>query len=57
MSDAGEPLTDRQKKEIAVWFLSNAPAGEIHYVAKGSPPPLPPAPSSLIPTHVIELNV
>jgi hypothetical protein len=35
MSDAGEPLTDRQKKEIAVWFLSNAPAGEIHYVAKG----------------------
>ncbi|KAL6657378.1 hypothetical protein ACP70R_005158 [Stipagrostis hirtigluma subsp. patula] len=37
MSDdggAGEPLTDGQKLEIAVWFLSNAPAGEIHYVAK-----------------------
>ncbi|RCV14464.1 hypothetical protein SETIT_2G428400v2 [Setaria italica] len=37
MSDeggAGEPLSDRQKREIAVWFLSNAPAGEIHYVAK-----------------------
>jgi hypothetical protein len=45
MSDeggAGEPLSDRQKREIAVWFLSNAPAGEIHYVAKGNPPaPLP----------------
>ncbi|TVU37264.1 hypothetical protein EJB05_10570, partial [Eragrostis curvula] len=39
MSDdgaAGEPLSDRQKKEIAVWFLSNAPSGEIHYVAKGN---------------------
>ncbi|CAL5071217.1 unnamed protein product [Urochloa decumbens] len=37
MSDqggAGDPLSDSQKKEIAVWFLSNAPAGEIHYVAK-----------------------
>ncbi|KAL6896891.1 hypothetical protein ACP4OV_007463 [Aristida adscensionis] len=34
MSDAGEPLSDRHKREIAVWFLSNAPAGEIHYVAK-----------------------
>ncbi|KAF0928463.1 hypothetical protein E2562_004108, partial [Oryza meyeriana var. granulata] len=37
MSDgagAGEELSDRQKREIAVWFLSNAPAGEIHYVAK-----------------------
>ncbi|KAG2647473.1 F-actin-capping protein subunit alpha-like [Panicum virgatum] len=37
MSDeggAGEPLSDSQKREIAVWFLSNAPAGEIHYVAK-----------------------
>ncbi|KAM0922051.1 hypothetical protein ACQ4PT_006316 [Festuca glaucescens] len=37
MSDddgAGEQLTDDQKREIAVWFLSNAPAGEIHYVAK-----------------------
>jgi hypothetical protein len=27
-----------EKREIAVWFLSNAPAGEIHYVAKGNPP-------------------
>ncbi|KAL5197841.1 hypothetical protein ABZP36_001353 [Zizania latifolia] len=49
MSDgAGEELSDRQKREIAVWFLSNAPAGEIHYVAKGNPPtqhpPLPPDP-------------
>uniref|UniRef100_A0A804QHU2 F-actin-capping protein subunit alpha n=1 Tax=Zea mays TaxID=4577 RepID=A0A804QHU2_MAIZE len=37
MSDeggAGEPLSDRQKREIATWFLSNAPAGEIHYIAK-----------------------
>lgn len=37
MSDddgAGEQLSDDQKREIAVWFLSNAPAGEIHYVAK-----------------------
>nr|CAB3458937.1 unnamed protein product [Digitaria exilis] len=36
MSDeagAGEPLSDHQKREIAVWFLSNAPAGEIHYAA------------------------
>ena len=44
MSDeggAGEPLSDSQKREIAVWFLSNAPAGEIHYVAKGNPPPIP----------------
>uniref|UniRef100_A0A0E0LJP5 F-actin-capping protein subunit alpha n=1 Tax=Oryza punctata TaxID=4537 RepID=A0A0E0LJP5_ORYPU len=40
MSD-GEELSDRQKREIAVWFLSNAPAGEIHYVAKGKPPTLP----------------
>ncbi|XP_051213752.1 F-actin-capping protein subunit alpha [Lolium perenne] len=31
---AGEQLTDDQKREIAVWFLSNAPAGEIRYVAK-----------------------
>uniref|UniRef100_A0ACD5YC87 Uncharacterized protein n=1 Tax=Avena sativa TaxID=4498 RepID=A0ACD5YC87_AVESA len=31
---AGEQLSDDQKQEIAVWFLSNAPAGEIHYVAK-----------------------
>jgi capping protein alpha len=40
--DAGEQLSDDQKREIAVWFLSNAPAGEIHYVAKGNrPPPSP----------------
>ncbi|XP_047067129.1 F-actin-capping protein subunit alpha [Lolium rigidum] len=31
---AGEQLSDDQKREIAVWFLSNAPAGEIRYVAK-----------------------
>ncbi|KAM3371869.1 hypothetical protein ACQJBY_018987 [Aegilops geniculata] len=37
MSDdggAGEPLSGDQKREIAVWFLANAPTGEIHYVAK-----------------------
>lgn len=28
-------LTDDQKIEIAKWFLLNAPAGEIQYVAKG----------------------
>ncbi|GAB4855593.1 hypothetical protein Ancab_024214 [Ancistrocladus abbreviatus] len=27
-------LSDKQKKEIAKWFLINAPAGEIQYVAK-----------------------
>jgi capping protein alpha len=37
---AGEQLTDGQKREIAVWFLSNAPAGEIRYVAKGNRPHL-----------------
>jgi len=31
---AGEQLSDDQKREIAVWFLANAPTGEIHYVAK-----------------------
>lgn len=30
-------LTDDQKIEIAKWFLLNAPAGEIQYVAKGLP--------------------
>ncbi|KAI5022591.1 hypothetical protein ZWY2020_059321 [Hordeum vulgare] len=37
MSGAGgadEPLSGDQKREIAVWFLANAPADEIHYVAK-----------------------
>lgn len=29
-----EKLNPKQKKEIAKWFLLNAPAGEIHYVAK-----------------------
>ncbi|KQK14692.1 hypothetical protein BRADI_1g18110v3 [Brachypodium distachyon] len=29
-----QQLSDGQKREIAVWFLSRAPAGEIHYVAK-----------------------
>ncbi|GFY88983.1 subunits of heterodimeric actin filament capping protein Capz superfamily [Actinidia rufa] len=29
-------LSDKQKKEIAKWFLLNSPAGEIQYVAKGS---------------------
>lgn len=28
-------LSDKEKKDIAVWFLSNAPVGEISYVAKG----------------------
>ncbi|XP_078159871.1 subunits of heterodimeric actin filament capping protein Capz superfamily [Carex rostrata] len=27
-------LSDKEKKDIAVWFLSNAPVGEISYVAK-----------------------
>lgn len=30
-------LSYDQKKEIAKWFLLNAPAGEINYVAKGTP--------------------
>ncbi|KAK9161557.1 hypothetical protein Syun_007898 [Stephania yunnanensis] len=29
-----EELSDEQKKEIAKWFLTHAPAGEIQYVAK-----------------------
>ncbi|OAY68996.1 F-actin-capping protein subunit alpha [Ananas comosus] len=32
--EAAAELTDKQKKEIAKWFLTNAPAGEINYVAK-----------------------
>lgn len=28
-------LSDKQKKEIAKWFLLNSPAGEIQYIAKG----------------------
>lgn len=31
----GEQLGDKQRKEIAKWFLLNSPAGEIQYVAKG----------------------
>lgn len=28
-------LSDKQKIEIAKWFLLNSPPGEIQYVAKG----------------------
>ncbi|KAG6474828.1 hypothetical protein ZIOFF_064043 [Zingiber officinale] len=38
MADGGgeepEELSDKQKAEIARWFLTSAPAGEIQYVAK-----------------------
>ncbi|KAK8946758.1 F-actin-capping protein subunit alpha [Platanthera zijinensis] len=35
MADPENPeLTEKQKKEIAKWFLANAPTGEIQYVAK-----------------------
>ncbi|KAA3472644.1 F-actin-capping protein subunit alpha-like [Gossypium australe] len=34
MAEEGTELSDKQKKEIAKWFLLNAPAGEIQYVAK-----------------------
>lgn len=35
-SDAVSPtISYQEKKEIAKWFLLNAPAGEIKYVAKG----------------------
>ncbi|RWV95855.1 hypothetical protein GW17_00041476 [Ensete ventricosum] len=34
--DEPEELSDKQKAEIAKWFLANAPAGEIQYVAKGA---------------------
>jgi len=29
-------LSEKQKVEIAKWFLLNSPPGEIQYVAKGS---------------------
>lgn len=32
----GPELSAEQKEEIAKWFLTNAPAGEIQYVAKGA---------------------
>ncbi|KAJ4753580.1 F-actin-capping protein subunit alpha-2 [Rhynchospora pubera] len=32
--EAQAELSDKEKKDIAVWFLSNAPVGEISYVAK-----------------------
>lgn len=35
MAEEETELRDKQKKEIAKWFLLNAPAGEIQYVAKG----------------------
>lgn len=35
--EAASQLTDKQKIEIAKWFLLNSPAGEIQYVAKGNP--------------------
>ncbi|XP_020267115.1 F-actin-capping protein subunit alpha isoform X2 [Asparagus officinalis] len=35
MADGSEEeIGEKQKKEIAKWFLANAPAGEIQYVAK-----------------------
>nr|KJB45290.1 hypothetical protein B456_007G300100 [Gossypium raimondii] len=34
MAEEETELSDKQKKEIAKWFLLNAPAGEIQYVAK-----------------------
>lgn len=30
-----QQLSDKQKLEIAKWFLTNSPPGEIQYVAKG----------------------
>ena len=36
MADIEETeLSNKQKKEIAKWFLLNSPVGEIQYVAKG----------------------
>ncbi|KAJ4968230.1 hypothetical protein NE237_014931 [Protea cynaroides] len=32
--EESQELSDKQKKEIAKWFLVNSPAGEIQYVAK-----------------------
>lgn len=34
-TDEPEALGNDQKKEIANWFLTNAPSGEIQYIAKG----------------------
>lgn len=34
MADGSEAVGEKQKREIAKWFLANAPAGEIQYVAK-----------------------
>ncbi|KAJ8752507.1 hypothetical protein K2173_004795 [Erythroxylum novogranatense] len=34
MADDERELSQKQKKEIAKWFLLNSPAGEIQYVAK-----------------------
>ena len=36
MADDEVELSDEEKKEIAKWFLLNAPAGEIQFVAKGN---------------------
>lgn len=33
--EAASELTDKQKIEIAKWFLLNSPPGEIQYVSKG----------------------
>lgn len=33
--DTASQLTDKQKIDIAKWFLLNSPAGEIQYIAKG----------------------
>lgn len=36
MADEEEAeLSEKQKKEIAKWFLLNSPPGEIQFVAKG----------------------
>ena len=35
MAEEETELSEKQKNEIAKWFLLNAPAGEIQYVAKG----------------------
>lgn len=35
MDDEEVELSHEQKKEIAKWFLLNAPSGEIQFVAKG----------------------
>jgi hypothetical protein len=36
MAEEESELSDKQKVEIAKWFLLNSPPGEIQYVAKGS---------------------